>query len=416
MKPKNTTDGQLFRLNRLYSMLRKVNEAIVRIHDEGKLYEQVCRIAVEEGLFRMAWVGITDPETREVKTAAQWGDTGGYLDTIRVVADNGREGTGPTGRAIYELRSVICSDIANDPLMHPWRDKALGHGFRSSAAFPLRSSSIVIGALSVYSGTPHFFVDEEIYLLSALAGDISYAIDSITNERKRIESEGQLIAANKLLRALSEHLQTAREEERIKIAREIHDELGQILTAASIELARIGDGYGDHKALLEKIASASELIDIAIDDVQRICSELRPQVLDHLGLIAAIEWQADEFTKRSGVRCVLKMPQDNPSLQSEVSTALFRVLQETLTNTTRHAGASEVSVCLKIGDAILLEVRDNGKGITPENISNSTSFGIIGIQERIHALGGTVSITGIQDKGTTIVVKVPLKPWGRNHV
>jgi signal transduction histidine kinase len=592
------TDEQLLRLNRLYSVLSKVNEAIIRIHDQGKLYEQVCRIAVEEGLFKMAWVGITDPETHEVRPAAQWGDIGGYLDTIRVVADDAPDGKGPTGRAIYELRNVVCSDIANDPLMHPWRDKALSHGFRSSAAFPLRSASIVIGALTVYSDTPQFFVDEEMYLLSALAGDISYAIDSITSEKKRIESEEKLIATNNLLklfsqtlvrkeyldrlvgllgawsgcanigvrvmddsgniayasfsgfspefmeqenclslnqdncicpriiaeiparrelpfvttegsffcnntdqlftsegaeqkdiyregclrqgfssvavipiryrervlgaihladrqegkvpcgritfiesiapligealyrfsieedlthsreqlRALSEYLQTTREEERIRMAREIHDELGQILTAASIELAGIGEGYGDHKAILKKIASASELIDIATEDVQRICSELRPRILDHLGLVAAIEWQTEEFTKRSGIRCALEMPPDKLSLPDEVSTALFRVFQETLTNAARHAGAREVSVCLKIGDAVLLEVRDDGKGITPENVSNSRSFGIIGIQERIHALGGTVSITGIRDKGTTVVVKVPLITAGGDHV
>ncbi len=588
---RKTAEEQIFRLNRLYSVRSRVNETIIRTHDQALLYRQICRIAVEEGLFKMAWVGITDQQTAEVRPVAQWGDAGGYLDTISVVADDGPHGRGPTGRAIYELRSIVCNDIAHDPLMQDWRDKALAHGFRSAAAFPLRASSVVIGALTVYADAPEYFSDDEIYLLSALAGDISHAIDSITSEKKRIESEGKLITTNDLLklfsqslvrreyldrlvlllgawtgcanigirilddnghiayaasagfnpefmerenclslgkdhcicpriiaempesselpyltaggsffcnhagdlfthdvppgtaayrhgclqhgfaslavipiryrervlgaiqladrqeemvplerilfiesiapligealyrfsieealtqsreqlRALSEHLQTTREEERIRISREIHDELGQILTAASIELAGTEEDGIERALLRGKIASASELIDIAIEDVQRICSELRPRVLDHLGLVAALEWQADEFTRRTGIRCSLEMVQEKVSLPADISTALFRVFQEALTNTARHSGAQTVSVCLRVGDAVTLEIRDDGKGITHENISDSRSFGIIGIRERIYALGGTVSISGMPGSGTTIVARVPLK-------
>ena len=129
-------EEKISRMNRLYSVLSKVNETIVRTHEPEVLYEQVCRIAVEDCFFKMAWIGITDPVTREVKPVSSWGDTHGYLDTIRVIAGDVPEGRGPTGRTAFIGSYHICSDIEYDPIMRPWRDRALKHGFRSSASFP----------------------------------------------------------------------------------------------------------------------------------------------------------------------------------------------------------------------------------------------------------------------------------------
>ncbi|MHB8880289.1 MAG: PAS domain-containing protein [Thermodesulfovibrionales bacterium] len=705
------------RLNRLYTLRSRVNEAIVRTHETDELYRKVCRVIVEQGLFKMAWVGMADPETREVKPAAQWGDTGGYLNTIRIIAADLPEGRGPTGRAIYELRTVICSDISNDPVMLHWRDKALAHGFLSSAAIPLRTGSVVVGALSVYAGEPQFFSDEEIYLLESLAEDISYAADAIAGEKKRLQAEAELlrsaseienlynsapcgyhsldkdgviirindtelewmgftreevigkkrltdfftsedklrfsrefpefmktgtvrnvefgllrrdgtmipillnstaiydkagsfvmdsatlfditdrktrekhtmamndllklfssaqtkkeyldqlisllgrwsdcrcigirltdhsghivygssagfdpeflkcedhlsledpecichrvisdirepaesdyvtphgsficndvpeifapgtpgtsisyrktcllyqhlstgiipirykgevlgavhladtrkamipasliefiesmtpvigealyrfnieealVASSRKFRDLSKHLLGAREDERIRIGREIHDELGQILTAADIELGRALKKCGSDGPLAQKLSEVSELIDVALEDVQRICSELRPRVLDHLGLVAALQWQAAEFSKRSGIRCSLDLPQHEVSLSGEISTALFRIFQEALTNVARHSGADEVSSRLIAGGTISLEIRDNGKGISEAEMARTDSYGIIGIRERAHLLGGTVDIRGSAGKGTTVTVKIPV--------
>lgn len=197
-------EEKIQRLNRLYSVLSKVNEAIIRIHEPAKLYEEICRIAVEDGLFKMAWIGVTDSETLEVKPVSKWGDTGGYLNAIRIIAADVQEGKGPTGRAVFEGKYFICSDIEHDPLMLPWRDKALQHGFRSSAAFPLRAGSAVIGALTIYSSQPQFFTEEEVTLLTSLVEDISFAIDSITNEKKRLGAENQIILNNALLKLFSE--------------------------------------------------------------------------------------------------------------------------------------------------------------------------------------------------------------------
>ncbi|KAF0143306.1 MAG: Sensory box histidine kinase/response regulator [Nitrospirae bacterium] len=197
-------EENILRMNRLYSVLSKVNEAIVRIHEPEKLYQEICRIAVEDGLFKMAWIGVTDSETLEVKPVARFGDTGNYLDAIKIVAADVPEGRGPTGRSIREGKYFICSDIEHDPLMFPWRENALKHGFRSSAAFPLRAGSAVIGSLTIYSSQPQFFTREEINLLSSLVEDISFAIDSMANEKKRLEAESQIILNNSLLKLFSE--------------------------------------------------------------------------------------------------------------------------------------------------------------------------------------------------------------------
>jgi signal transduction histidine kinase len=207
------------------------------------------------------------------------------------------------------------------------------------------------------------------------------------------------------------------EEERIRIAREIHDELGQILTAADIELAGVHKEISDNRPAAEKISAVSELIGIAIEDVQRICSELRPRVLDHLGLIAALEWQADEFSKRSGIICGIKTPKERTVLSPEVSTTIFRIFQETLTNAARHSGATEVRATLSMDEeSITLEVSDNGRGIPVEKLADSDSLGIIGTRERAQELGGTVRYKGIDGTGTTVTAKIPLKKRGVTNV
>ena len=196
-------EENISRLNRLYSVLSKVSEAIVRIHDPKKLYERVCRIAVEDGQFKMAWIGLTDPDAQMVRPVASHGDSGGYLDGISIsVAAGAAEGKGPTGSAVCEGTYSICGDIEHDPHMLPWRDKALKHGFRSSAAFPLRAGSTVIGAFTMYSCKPQFFTSEEIVLLNSLAEDLSLATDSMNNEKMRLEAQESLRASSEEIRVL----------------------------------------------------------------------------------------------------------------------------------------------------------------------------------------------------------------------
>ncbi|MEE9401878.1 MAG: PAS domain S-box protein [Desulfobacteria bacterium] len=227
-------------------------------------------------------------------------------------------------------------------------------------------------------------------------------------ERKQAEEE--LKASRERLRKLSTHLQSVREEERTSLARDIHDELGQALTALKIDLSWLSKRFpADQKSLLEKTSSMSKLVDMTIQKVKRISTELRPGLLDDFGLVAAIEWQAGEFQKLTGIRTEISPKLKDIVLDRDRSTVLFRIFQELLTNIARHADATKVKLSLiEEADKIVLTVKDNGRGITREQLSNPRSFGLLGMRERVHFWQGELKISGAPGKGTTAVASIPL--------
>jgi signal transduction histidine kinase len=214
------------------------------------------------------------------------------------------------------------------------------------------------------------------------------------------------------LRALAARLEKVREEERARVAREIHDELGQVLTAIKMDLTSLFRNLFDNpKPLPSKAQSVLGLIDEAIQKVRRITTELRPGVLDRFGLAAAIEWAAEEFQTRTGIICQLDLPEEDLASERESSTAIFRIFQETLTNAARHSAATQLSVRLiRADNKVVLEVRDNGKGIEPKHIVSPGSLGILGMRERALILQGDLEVFGSPGKGTTVTVRIPVKP------
>jgi signal transduction histidine kinase len=229
----------------------------------------------------------------------------------------------------------------------------------------------------------------------------------LEEERKQVKEE--LIKSHEILRNLFAHLQSVREEERTRISREIHDELGQALTALKMDLYWLDNKLPtDQKSLRRKSQSMLKLLDKTIQTVKRISTDLRPGLLDDLGLVAAIEWQADEFHKHTGIECKLTVKPEDMIIDQEIATAIFRIFQETLTNVARHAKATIVQTTLKEENKrIILEVKDNGIGITKDQITNSKSLGLIGIRERIYPFKGNVSIGGTAGRGTTVKVTIP---------
>jgi signal transduction histidine kinase len=234
-----------------------------------------------------------------------------------------------------------------------------------------------------------------------------YGLD--ITERKRVEEELQ--TSHEQLRNLSSYLQSAREQERTSIAREIHDDLGQTITALKMDLSWFGKRLPkDHEPLREKKKSMDKTLNEALESIERIITELRPGVLDDLGLIAAIEWQGGDFQDRTGIRCKFNIDPEEIVLDKERSTAIFRIFQETLVNITRHANATRVNISLtEEEDKLVLKVKDDGKGIREEQISDSKSFGLMGIRERAHLFGGKVKIKGVKGKGTTVTVSIPVE-------
>ena len=228
-------------------------------------------------------------------------------------------------------------------------------------------------------------------------------------DRKRAETE--IERSREQLRNLSAHLQSVREKERTRIARELHDELGQLLTALNTGLVLLNRKIPEtEKALRDQTGSMIELVDMTMQTLKRIYMALRPGMLDHLGLAVAIGWQAGEFEKRTGIRCKVTVDPEDLSLDPDLSTAIFRIFQETLTNIARHAGAARVHVSLKAtAEKVLLTVRDNGRGITQEQLAKPNSFGLLGMRERTHYWGGDVRISGKPGKGTLVKVDIPLR-------
>ena len=239
--------------------------------------------------------------------------------------------------------------------------------------------------------------------LLALTG----TVQDITEQEQK---EQEIQERNEQLRELASNLQNIREEERTYIAREIHDELGQQLTAFKIDLAWMMKRCSGEQLLLDRLSGMDTLIDHTIDTVRRISSELRPSILDDLGLAEALDWQSTEFEKRFLIPSAFRCQVPDIGIDAAIVTGLFRIYQESLTNVARHAEASSVSGSLRLVDGdLVLEVTDDGKGFDTEAVGKKGGFGLLGIKERTAMMGGQYSVSSSPGAGTTVIVCVPLK-------
>jgi PAS domain S-box-containing protein len=227
-------------------------------------------------------------------------------------------------------------------------------------------------------------------------------------ERKKAEAE--LKATNDQLHSLSAHLQSVREEERIRIAREIHDELGQQLTGLKMDVYWLNKKLeAKDEKIQEKISGIIDLINETVKSVRRISSNLRPSILDDLGLIAALEWHSREVEKRSEIKVHFSTRLTEQEIPADVATGIFRIYQEALTNAVRHANAHEIKSSLQINNnQLILEIKDDGKGIDPKAKANTKSFGLIGIKERTFVMGGKFELKSEPGSGTELCISIPL--------
>jgi len=245
--------------------------------------------------------------------------------------------------------------------------------------------------------------------LNPLRLDSTRAVCLIASDLSEIKrAEQELRASSEQLRNLAAHLLSVREEERARISREVHDELGQSLTAVKMDLAWLAGRLPQRNGpILKRIRATRQLADSIIQSIRRISTELRPAVLD-LGLAAAVEWQVQEFQARSGIQCTVRLLA-REEVASNASTAMFRIFQETLTNVARHAKATRAEVVLqKQRDRLVLLIRDNGRGFDQADPSLSKSLGLLGMRERAAILGGKVNISSAPGKGTTVSAWIPL--------
>jgi signal transduction histidine kinase len=309
---------------------------------------------------------------------------------------------GSCGTAAYRREPVLVENIATSGLWIGYRHLVEPYGLKACSSFPiLASDGRVLGTFAVYYKT-HRVPDAQARELIERAAHVA----GIAIERRQLDDQ---------LRKLPGRIEEAREEERTNIAREIHDELGQALTALKLDLALVArrlekrNGHGtvdDLQAKLEEMASSTDDI---IGTVRRISAALRPGILDDLGLRAALEWQAEEFSRRTGTPCVVKADVGDLHLDRGLATAVFRIFQEALTNVTRHAQATSVECHLWLERGSLkLDIADDGVGV-PEIAPRSSSLGLLGMRERARRCGGECTIRRRQPRGTIVALSVPLK-------
>ena len=239
--------------------------------------------------------------------------------------------------------------------------------------------------------------------------EVNISLREEISERKSAEKE--IKASQEQLRNLSSHLQTVREEERTNMAHDIHDVMGSALTALKMDVSLIEKGLTDEQFKEhERINSMKDLISETVKNVQKIAAELRPGILDDFGLTMAIEWQANEFEKRSEVKCKINIDAEEIILDEKLSTAVFRIFQESFTNVARHSKADKVKVDFVLKkDELKLTIVDNGIGIKDGEIKDSKSIGLLGMQERVYPWKGSVDISGIPGEGTSVKVSIPLR-------
>ena len=251
----------------------------------------------------------------------------------------------------------------------------------------------------------------EASISQAMEGGKHYYTVILRDITLRKQAEDDLRRQQKELRELSARVLEAREDEKAHIARELHDELGQLLTALKMDLGWLRERLPEPE-LARKAADMGELLDQTVSSTRRISQDLRPLMLDDLGLADAASWLVEDFAKRSGVRCEIRLPEDADfgALSKAVSTAVYRALQESLTNIGRHSGAKSAWIQLELDEgALQVEVEDDGRGIAPEDLAKARSTGLRGMRERVAYIGGTLEISRAPRGGTRLRLRVPLR-------
>lgn len=304
-----------------------------------------------------------------------------------------------------ELRTPLTIVLGHAAMMHDGMLGQINPMQESGLEAIMRSSHDVL--TKVKEGLEQRVVERTAELSKSLA-----VLKEENIQRRRMERD--LRRSREQLRELSRRVLSAQEDERRRIAREVHDELGQALTALKIDLTWIKQRQqADLAAIHARTGSMIDLVDRTIREVRRIARELRPGVLDDLGLVAAIEWQTQEFQSRTGIKCHPEISPDIEIPDPACSTAIFRIFQEALTNVARHSHATEVSIKLAShAGQLQLQVADNGCGIQERSRKNTKSFGLVGMRERVLPWGGGVAISSPQGGGTSVVVRIPLRPKG----
>lgn len=426
--------AELNNLNRIYATLSNVNQIIVRARDREELFSEVCRTAVEDGRFRMAWIGMVDKERRSLAVHAHHGYSDGYLELLRISLDQGPFSHGPAGRAAREGQYHICNDVACDGEMVPWRDEALRRGFFSVAAFPVTVSGKVEGVFTLYAGEAGFFDGQRIRLLEELAADISFALEGIERERQRHEAEDALRALNLELeqRVLERTVQLEvanRELEAFSysVSHDLRAPLRHINGFSRILEEESADVLGDgSRGCLRKIREASAHMAQLIDDLLKLSHVSRESIechrIDVTGLCRELAQDLAESEPGRNVTFAIL-----PSMTAQADLRLLKVvLQNLLGNAWKYTSRKEEAT-IEVGQTDCcgekaFYVKDDGAGFDMQYADKlfgpfqrlhsrdefpGTGIGLATVHRIIARHGGRVWAEGEVGKGATFYFTIP---------
>jgi PAS domain S-box-containing protein len=413
---RKVSEERLKCLNRTLGMVDECNQIVVRAREETDLLRAVCRVVVEKGGYRMAWVGLAEEDQdKSVRPVAEAGVVEGYLDGIHITWADVERGRGPTGTSIRTGQPIVSSDLLTDPAVAPWREAAIQRGYAASASLPLHWTERVLGALNVYAAKPNRFDLAEVGLLQGLADNLAFGISALRlrAQEKQIREE---------LQALSARLLQVRDEERRHLARELHDTTAQHLAALTLNLTNLG------RLITQAPDPAPSLCKQALHLARQSAEEIRtqsyllhPPLLEALGLAGAVEEWVEEFSARSGMTLEVTLSPDFGRLPGELELALFRIVQESLANVLKHSGCQQAKIRFaREGFFVTLEVQDRGQGMSAEflarvrHLKSGSGVGLRSMEERLRPFGGRLEIES-GPTGTTIRAQVTLDPVVPDH-
>jgi signal transduction histidine kinase len=431
---------------RALAALSQSCRALVQAHEESELLTYVCKIIVSTAGYRLAWVGLAEADDQKtVRPVAQAGFEEGYLQMINVTWADTERGRGPVGVSIRTGKPCIIKDTHTAPNFAPWRDEAVQRGFESVVGLPLFDDRAVLGALAIYAPEPDAFDSDEVALLQELADNLSYGITALRTRIAQRQAEAalrdshqqlearvelrtrELATANEQLRTEIGHRKSAEEaiqrEQRVLrqlldvyerhrqvVAYEIHDGVIQSMVGAlmTVEGCTCGlPGESDCSAR-EGLDCAARLLRDAIAEARQVMRGLRPAELDESGLVTAIQDLVDEASRDAAIKIECSIQVQFRRLAPPLETAVFRIIQESLTNACRHSFSARIRVAVRqAGKRLQIEVEDAGVGFDREKV-DPARFGLSGICERARLFGGSATIDSTPGHGTRIVVDLPI--------
>jgi PAS domain S-box-containing protein len=405
----------LHKVSRALKAITECHQALIRATNETELVKEVCRIIVEVGGYRMAWVGYAEDDANQsLRPVAQRGCHHGYVEQLQITWADRERGRGPVGKAIRTGKPAICRDTQIDSEVAFIREEARKRGYASILALPLEDVH-TFGVLGIYAREPNAFDDEEVNLLIGLANDLAYGIMALRARAEGRRAEEALKKSERELRLLTARLLSIQEQERRRVARELHDELGQALMVLKINLVAIEERLSakqQHlKANCEQMLS---YIDTVIENVRRLSWDLSPSSLEDLGLSSALGYLVDETCRNHQMQSAVVMDEIDPLFSPETQINIYRIFQESLTNVVKHARASLVSVKVKRENGkVSFMIGDNGRGFDLKRAMSRKvarrSLGLTAMNERALMAHGSLQISSRKGQGTTIIFTIPIR-------